>query len=217
MNSLQITGLQKSLPEFTLRADFTMTTGERLALRGRSGGGKTSLLKLIAGLETPNGGKILFNDKDITRLSPERRNIGFIFQNQALFQTLNVLDNVTFGLRMRGVSKKERESLGLSWLDKFGLSSHARRSIENLSGGEKQRIAFLRAFIWKPDILLLDEPFTALDEVSLKTLQNELLVLHREWPAPLIFVSHRLEDIEKIATDEINLDETKTDRVFARK
>jgi ABC-type Fe3+/spermidine/putrescine transport system ATPase subunit len=188
---------------FELSADFTVAPGERAALLGRSGSGKTTLLRIVAGLEALESGRITLGDQEISALPARDRGIGVIFQEQALFPALDVLDNVTFGLRMRGVSRDERDAAAMPWLDRVGLKSHVHAPVSQLSGGERQRVAFVRALIWKPRLLLLDEPFSALDPTLRSSLRQELVSLHALWPVPLMMVTHDDADIEQVATTRL--------------
>ena len=129
-----------------------------------------------------------------------------IFQDAGMFPALDVLGNATFGLRMRGMAKAEREGEGLRWLERVGLASLARSPVDKLSGGERQRVAFVRAVIWKPRLLLLDEPFSALDAGLRDALRSELLELHRLCPAPLLLVSHDERDAAALATQTLTLE-----------
>lgn len=209
LGDLRVQKIRKQMKDFILEADFTIQVGERAALLGQSGSGKTTLLRLLAGFEslhTPgDSGNVFLGSQEFTRLPVQKREIGFIFQDQALFLGLNVLDNVTFALRMRGISKKEREATGLSWLSKVGLQSKLNSSVMELSGGERQRVAFVRALIWQPRLLLLDEPFSALDRNLRNILRKELVSLHELWPAPLLLVTHDEDDMDAVATTRLEL------------
>ncbi|MCM2324102.1 MAG: ATP-binding cassette domain-containing protein [Oligoflexia bacterium] len=204
-SALKVEGLQRNVGTFTLHAEFTLAAGERAGLVGRSGSGKTTLLRILAGLEAPDEGRIWLNGRDITGLPPQERGIGFIFQDQALFPSLNVLDNVTFGLRMRGLSAQEREAKALPWLKKVGLEQHRLAPVGHLSGGEAQRVAFVRAVIWSPRLLLLDEPFSALDAELRQALRRELVDLHQLWPVPLLLVTHDAQDLESVVNVRLSL------------
>lgn len=177
-------------PQILLQANFSVGPKDRLWLRAPSGTGKTTLLRLLAGLERPDQGKILLEGIDLTPIPPERRKVGFVFQEQALFPHLNVLDNVSFGLRMRGQGRKARDAEALRWLDAVGLPARGRDAVGNLSGGEKQRVAIARALICEPALVLLDEPWTGLDTNNRRALQTLLIDLHGRRPAPWIYVSH---------------------------
>ncbi len=205
---LQVEDLILDLADFTLGANFFVQPGERVVLWGPSGSGKTTLLRAIAGLETSGlnkSGKILLGQKDLTRLSPQARKIGFVFQDQILFPHLNVLENAAFGLKMRGVSQVQRQAEACSWLDRVGLKQRVHASVGQLSVGERQRVAFVRALIWKPELLLLDEPFSALDPGLRASMRSELLDLHRLSQAPMVLVTHDQADVEAIAQVKIEL------------
>jgi len=207
---LHVQNIRKNIVDFELQAHFSVEVGQRVVLLGKSGSGKTTLLRIIAGLDSitpPDGsGKVLMGGRDITSLTPQERDIGYIFQDQALFTGMSVMDNVTFGLRIRKVSRIEREKEAMLWLERVGLSARAQSPVTHLSGGERQRVAFIRALIWKPRLLLLDEPFSALDPELRTVLRNELVDLHRLWPAPMLLVTHDELDIQSVATSTLKLD-----------
>jgi ABC-type sugar transport system ATPase subunit len=210
LKPLRVENLIKSYDDFVLNAHFQVEVGERLALVGKSGGGKTTLLRLIAGLDSlqpPTGsGRVFLGERDLTQTPPQNRQIGLVFQDQALFSHFNVLENVAFGLKVRGMPKKLREKEAKEWLMKAGLSEKANQAVSYLSGGEKQRVAFIRALIWHPQIVLLDEPFSALDPELRTSLRQELMELHRLWPAPLIIVTHDETDLHTLATGKLLLE-----------
>ena len=202
MEELRVQGLRKQIGALTLAADFTVKAGERVGIIGPSGCGKTSLLRAVSGLDrkSQDQGQVFLGPDNITGWPAERRQIGMVFQEASLFPGLNVLENAAFGLRMQGLAKKERDERALVWLDKVGLRALANSSVENLSGGEKQRIAFVRAIVWKPRALLLDEPFSALDAELREGLRRELVELHQLWPVPLLFVTHDQADLNAVVT-----------------
>jgi putative spermidine/putrescine transport system ATP-binding protein len=211
MEDLHVIGLRRRVGEFELRADFRVRAGERLAVLGRSGGGKTSLLRTLAGLDSArdwDGGSIRLGDTELSRLPAEKRAVGYVFQETSLFPQLNVLENAAFGLRMRGVLERERAAQVRPWLAKVGLAELAEASVARLSGGERSRIAFVRALVWKPRLILLDEPFTALDPDRRDSLRKTLLELHALWPAPMLLVSHDEEDARAVATARMRLEES---------
>ena len=160
---LKVEGLVHEVGDFTLHADFSVARGERAALIGRSGSGKTSLLRVLAGLEAPRSGRIWLGESEITREPAAARQVGLVFQDAALFPALSVLENAIFGLRVRGVSRSSAREQGLEWLDRVGMRAMGDLPVTRLSGGECQRVAFIRALIWRPRLVLLDEPFSALD------------------------------------------------------
>ena len=150
-------------------------------------------------------GSIRLGSEDLARVPVQKRRIGYVFQDQALFPALNVLENVVFGLRTAGISKDAREPLAFEWLDRVGLKNRAKASVSTLSGGEAQRVAFARALITRPRLLLLDEPFASLDPENRKNLRQELRRLHEGWPVPLVLVSHDPADLEDLATVRLEL------------
>jgi sulfate transport system ATP-binding protein len=173
--------------------------GSLLALLGPSGSGKTTLLRIIAGLEAPDSGVILYEDEEVTRHSPRDRNVGFVFQHYALFRHMSVFENVAFALRVRGwprqqVRQRVEELLALIRLEGFGN----RRPAE-LSGGQRQRVALARALAAQPRVLLLDEPFGALDARVRVELRQWLRGLHRQVPCTTILVTHDQEEAFEVA------------------
>jgi ABC-type Fe3+/spermidine/putrescine transport system ATPase subunit len=137
--------------------------GQTVALLGPSGSGKSTLLKIIAGLETPEAGSVRFDGQDITAMPPERRKFALMFQDFALFPHLDVQDNVAFGLVEQGQRRAQARAQAIEMLQRFGLGAHTGAKVWQLSGGEQQRVALARALITAPRLLLLDEPFSALD------------------------------------------------------
>lgn len=213
---LRLEGFRRELGAFALSADFEVKGGERAGLVGRSGSGKTTLLRLIAGLDAVDAGRVSLDGRDITRLAPEARGIGYVFQEQALFPSLSVLENAAFALRMRGASREEREREAMPWLERVGLAGLAGASVLKLSGGERQRVAFVRALMWKPRVLLLDEPFSALDAGLRASLRSQLVELHELWPVPLILVTHDEADLEAVATFRLGIAEVGRERRVSR-
>lgn len=209
VSELRVQGVQKQIADFVLTADFSIQPGQRAVLMGRSGSGKTTLIRLIAGLESlsehQDQGRIWLGKEDVTELPAQKREMGVLFQDLGLFPALNVLENVTFALRIRGFSREKREAEAISWLQKVGLEKKIHSRIDRLSGGEAQRVAWVRALIWKPRALLLDEPFSALDRELRTVLRSQLLELHRLWPVPMILVSHDPEDLQQVATQQLRV------------
>jgi putative spermidine/putrescine transport system ATP-binding protein len=167
---------------------------EMLALLGPSGCGKTTTLRLIAGFETPDAGRVLIADRDVTRLPPARRRLGMVFQNYSLFPHMTVADNVAFGLRMQGVPRAERDPQVRTMLETVQLASLAERYPRQLSGGQQQRVALARALAAQPRILLLDEPLGALDKNLRESMQFELRTLHRRLGLTGVLVTHDQEE-----------------------
>jgi len=155
------------------RLNLRVASGETVALLGPSGTGKSTLLKMIAGLEPPDAGSIWFEGVDITQLAPERRRFALMFQDFALFPHLSVQDNVAFGLVEQRMSRAAAREQARDMLARFGMGRYALSRVATLSGGEQQRVALARALITTPRLLLLDEPFSALDAELRATLRDE--------------------------------------------
>lgn len=153
--------------------DLVVAAGETVAILGPSGCGKSTLLKIVAGIEPPDSGHVFFNGEDITRMAPERRGFALMFQDFALFPHLDVQDNVAFGLVERGVRRSVARQQACDMLERFGLQDFVRARVPQLSGGEQQRVALARALITQPRVLLLDEPFSALDAALRLQLRQE--------------------------------------------
>jgi putative spermidine/putrescine transport system ATP-binding protein len=196
---------------------ISVARGEFLSLLGPSGCGKTTLLRLVAGLLTPDDGRILVGGQDITRLPAHRRNVGVVFQNYALFPHLTVAENVGFGLRAQGVAKSAIPGRVQEALDLVRMRDHAGKAVTALSGGQQQRIAVARALVVRPSLLLLDEPFSALDRKLRETMQVELKHLLREVGITAIFVTHDQEEAlvvsDRIAVMDAGLIEQLADPV----
>jgi putative spermidine/putrescine transport system ATP-binding protein len=170
---------------------LAIAPGETVVLLGPSGCGKTTLLRIIAGLETPDsGGRILFNDKDVTHVPIERRNVGMVFQSYALFPNMNVAENIGYGLKIRGVDAIERTKRIAELIALTGIEGLEHRRVDQLSGGQRQRVALARAVAVRPSILLLDEPLTALDAALRERLRGELDRLLRALGITTIYVTH---------------------------
>jgi sulfate transport system ATP-binding protein len=184
-----------------------------VALLGPSGSGKTTLLRAIAGLEPPDEGRIIINGKDATHLNVRKRNIGFVFQHYALFKHLTVRQNIAFGLKIRKASpdyvKKRVESL----LDLIQLQGLGDRYPAQLSGGQRQRVALARALAVEPEVLLLDEPFGALDAKVRKELRAWLRQLHEEVHVTSVFVTHDQEEAMEVADEIVIFNEGKIEQV----
>ncbi len=173
--------------------------GELVALVGASGSGKTTTLRIAAGYEQPDGGSVLVGDKDITRLPPQMRGFGMVFQHYALFPHMSVEQNVAFGLEARGVSRKARLEKARAALTGVGLGGAGGRPVQSLSGGEQQRVAVARALVIGPRALLLDEPLSNLDPVLRQSMRDDLSALLRHANVPALLVTHDQEDAFAIA------------------
>jgi putative spermidine/putrescine transport system ATP-binding protein len=181
------------------QVSFEVGPGELVALVGASGSGKTTTLRIVAGYEQPDSGRILFSGEDITRLGPAKRDFGMVFQHYALFPHMSVLDNVAFGLEARGVRRAERRSRAAAALERVGLDGKGERMVQQLSGGEQQRVALARAAVIQPRLLLLDEPLSNLDPTLRQSTRDELRATLKESGAPALFVTHDQDDAFAIA------------------
>jgi iron(III) transport system ATP-binding protein len=168
--------------------------GEFLTLLGPSGCGKTTTLRMIAGFEKPDTGSILIGDKDVTRLSSNKRNIGFVFQNYALFPHLSVFENIAYGLEVRGKTRAEIQREVREVLDLVGLSGFEKQFPAQMSGGEQQRVAVARAIIIKPQVLLFDEPLSNLDAKLRIQMRVEIHELQRRLSITTVYVTHDQEE-----------------------
>ncbi len=193
---LDIRGVSKAYGETTVldRLDLSVDRGEFVSLLGPSGCGKTTLLRLIAGLQDADSGTISVDGRELTSLPAHKRNIGVVFQNYALFPHLTVAENVAFGLDAKGVSKVESAEIVKRTLELVKLSEMAPRTIFALSGGQQQRVAVARALAIRPSLLLLDEPFSALDRKLRESMQIDLRRLLRELGITAVFVTHDQEE-----------------------
>ena len=174
--------------------DLDINAGEFLTLLGPSGSGKTTVLRMIAGFETPDSGSVKLNGSDITYLPPYERDVNTVFQDYALFPHMDVISNIEYGLRVKGVEKKERREKALKALDQVRLSGYENRKPNQLSSGQRQRVALARALVNRPSVLLLDEPLGALDLKLRQQMQIELKELQREVGITFIFVTHDQEE-----------------------
>ena len=180
--------------------DLQISQGEFLAIMGPSGCGKTTTLRMIAGLEEPSEGEIRLNGKRINELKPWQRDTPLVWQNLALFPHLSVLKNVEFGLKMRNVAARERRERAMNWLERMDLHAYAGRNITQLSGGERQRVAIARALVTEPEILLLDEPLSALDAHLRIRMQSEITQLQKQLGITFAYVTHNQSEAFAMAS-----------------
>jgi len=178
---------------------FSVKEGELMALLGPSGGGKTTVLRMIAGLEVPTGGDILIRGQRVNDVSVQQRNIGFVFQSYALFKSMNVFKNIAFGLKIKKWKKTDIQARVLELLNLFGLEGLEKRFPHQLSGGQRQRVAIARALAPKPSVLLLDEPFGAVDAKIRHELREWLVTLHQDLNVTTIFVTHDQEEAMEVS------------------
>ncbi len=193
---LALQGVAKNYGEVTALSgvDLAVRTGELLTLLGPSGSGKTTLLKVIAGFELADAGSVSLGGRDITTLPPNKRDIGMVFQNYALFPHMTVEQNIAFPLSIRNVAKPDIARRVQQVLELVGLAGYAKRLPKQLSGGQQQRVALARAVVFNPGLLLLDEPFGALDRKLREQMQLEVRRLQQRLGITTIFVTHDQEE-----------------------
>ena len=170
--------------------DLDIRAGEFLTLLGPSGSGKTTLLMTLAGFVQPDHGSLRFGDKEVVRLAPHKRDVGMVFQNYALFPHMDVKGNIAFPLRLRGVSHSDSARRVEAALEMVQLSGYGDRKVDQLSGGQRQRVALARALVFEPQIVLMDEPLSALDKTLRESMQIELRNLHNRLGMTTIYVTH---------------------------
>lgn len=198
--------IENNLSSFNLKVNFEHKKGI-LGFLGASGSGKSMSLKCISGLITPSKGKIVVNDKifyDSTKrinLSPQKRNVGYLFQNYALFPNMNIIDNIQIGISH--MNNQEKKSLSIEYIERLGLSGLEKHYPWQLSGGQQQRVALARALITSPDILLLDEPFSALDQHLRNNLEKELMSILKDYNGSVIFVTHDIDEAYRVCDNII--------------
>lgn len=207
---LRVENFSSRYGDFRVEADFSAASGERVALHAPSGSGKSTLLRWLAGFTSESvrqaatsevtTGSLFLDGTEITQYVPEKRRFGMVFQDYALFPHWTVLQNVAFGLEVRGMERDQRETAARGWLEKLGMATRATTLAGVLSGGEKQRVALARAMIWEPTALLFDEPFAALDLATRKKARDLVLEIVTAAGIPMIFVTHDVEDVRILAT-----------------
>lgn len=209
MSGLTVKNLKKSFGQHQVLkgVDFQVKSGDFLSLLGPSGCGKTTILRIICGLETADEGSILVDERDVTNVRPEKRNIGLVFQNYALFPSMNVAKNVGYGLKMQKVPKAEIEERVKEALELVKLGGYESRRVTQLSGGEQQRVALARALVTRPDILLLDEPLSALDRKIRAEMQYEIRNIQQKVGITTVFVTHDQEEALTMSDQIILLNE----------
>jgi putrescine transport system ATP-binding protein len=193
---LQAINIRKDFKEERVINDlnFTLQEHEMLSILGRSGSGKTTLLKILAGLENMDQGQVLLNGKDISLLKPNLRDIAYLYQEPLLFPHLNVYENIAFGLRLRKVSGSVIDTKVREMLEQLELPEQGKKMPGQLSGGQRQRVAFGRALIIQPKVLLLDEPFGALDAETRTNMQQFLKRMSGEMGLTGLFITHDLKE-----------------------
>ncbi|WEK55100.1 MAG: ABC transporter ATP-binding protein [Candidatus Cohnella colombiensis] len=201
---VEVRGLNKKFGSFQAVQDvnFSITKGQLIGLLGPSGGGKTSILRMLAGLESVDSGDIIFHGQRVNDLPPQERGIGFVFQNYALFKHMSVADNIAFGLEVKKWSKAKIKDRVAELVELTGLKGFEKRLPHQLSGGQRQRVAFARALAPEPQLLLLDEPFAAIDAKIRQELRTWLRDMIDRLGITSIFVTHDQDEAIEVA-DEI--------------
>jgi sulfate/thiosulfate transport system ATP-binding protein len=204
--SIRLEGLSKSFggQPVVKPTSLEVEDGELFVLLGASGSGKSTILRMVAGLTAPDGGRIWLRDQDVTRLPPQERGIGFVFQNYSIFRHMSVGENIEFPLKIRRVPAAERARKREELLDRVGLGGLGNRYAHQLSGGQQQRVALARALVHEPSVLLLDEPFGALDVKIRSQLRRNLREIQRQLGVTAILVTHDQEEAFELA-DRIGL------------
>lgn len=213
--SIDVTGLNKKFGDFVALDDVNVTipTGQLTALLGPSGGGKSTLLRIIAGLEKADTGTVSIEGVDATGLPAQKRNVGFVFQHYAVFKHMTVAKNVAFGLEIRKRPKDEIAHRVDELLKLVHLSQFSHRLPSQLSGGQRQRMALARALAVEPSVLLLDEPFGALDAKVRKELREWLRRLHDDVHVTTVFVTHDQEEALEVADEIVVINEGRVEQV----
>ena len=215
--SIEIRNVTKRFGSFLALDDISLEIpdGSLTAVLGPSGSGKSTLLRIVAGLERPDSGEVLLSGEDATRLTPQRRNVGFVFQHYAAFKHMTVRDNVAFALTIRKRPKQEIRERVDELLELVQLQGYADRYPSRLSGGQRQRMALARALAAKPRVLLLDEPFGALDARVRAELRDWLRRLHEEMHVTTVLVTHDQEEAMEVADRVAVLDHGNLEQVGA--
>jgi sulfate transport system ATP-binding protein len=215
--SIVVDSVSKRFGGFVALKDVSLEVrdGSLTALLGPSGGGKSTLLRVIAGLETPDAGRVMIGGEDATAKPPQRRNVGFVFQHYAAFKHMTVRKNVAFGLTIRKRSREEIDERVNELLELVHLDGFAERYPSQLSGGQRQRMALARALAVQPRVLLLDEPFGALDATVRKELRLWLRRLHDEVHVTTVFVTHDQEEAMEVAEQIVVLNQGQIEQVGA--
>jgi sulfate transport system ATP-binding protein len=213
--SIEIKGVNKNFGDFVALQDIDLTipTGQLTALLGPSGGGKSTLLRIIAGLETADTGIVSIEGNEATHLPPQKRNVGFVFQHYAAFKHMSVAKNVAFGLEIRKRSKSEVKKRVDELLELVHLTQFSHRLPSQLSGGQRQRMALARALAVEPTVLLLDEPFGALDAKVRKELRDWLRRLHDEVHVTTVFVTHDQEEALEVADEIVVINDGRIEQI----
>lgn len=196
MKILEVKNLTKKFNSKKVLDDmsFSVNDGEFLSILGASGCGKTTLLRILIGIEKPTSGEIIKNDVDITKLHPSKREMGIVFQNYALFPNMTVLENVMYALKIKVKNKIKAKEEALTVIEKIGLLDHINKKPHALSGGQQQRAAIARTLVLNPNIILFDEPMSALDADNRLLLRREFKEIQKKFKITMIYITHDQEE-----------------------
>jgi putative spermidine/putrescine transport system ATP-binding protein len=217
MSVLDIQNVTKSFGNVTAVDSFTLTVGdgELVCLLGPSGSGKSTLLRMVGGFETPTGGAITIDGEDVTRVPPERRPTGMVFQSHALWTHMNVFRNIAFGLKLRRLPTEEIRHKVEAVLELVGLGGYGGRHVTQLSGGQQQRVALARSLVLEPKILLLDEPFASLDQHLRERLREEVRDIQQRLKITTLFVTHGQDEALALADRIVVMRDGRTEQAAA--
>lgn len=196
---ISIQGVSKHFGEFEAlqHVDLEVAKGEFVVLLGASGCGKSTLLNLITGFDRPTGGRIVVNGREVNKVDPH---CGMVFQQYALFPWMTVLENVGFGLKMKGMGRAQRNGVAQRFIEMVGLKGFEHKFPNALSGGMRQRVSIARVLANDPDVILLDEPFAALDAMTRQVLQDELLRIYEQSGKTIVFITHSIDEALLLST-----------------
>ena len=213
---LELKEIKKSFSkEETVLKEISLSIdkGEFITLLGSSGCGKTTTLRIIAGLETPDSGRVFLDGRDVTGLAPEARDVNTVFQNYALFPHMTVADNIGYGLKLKKTPKQTIEKKVKAALKMVGMTDYEYRDVDSLSGGQQQRVAIARAIVNEPEVLLLDEPLAALDLKMRKDMQMELKEMHKSLGITFVYVTHDQEEALTLSDTIVVMSEGKIQQI----
>ncbi len=199
MSMIKIENVCKTFGELEVLHDISLDVekGEFVVLLGASGCGKSTLINLIAGFSPPTSGRIMVNGHEVTDVDPSS---GMVFQQYALFPWMTVIENVAFGLKLRGIAKRDREAHAMKYIEMVGLLGFANSFPKALSGGMRQRVSIARVLANDPDVILLDEPFAALDAMTRQVLQEQLVAIYEKSKKTIVFITHSIDEAILLST-----------------
>ncbi len=211
LSKLAVRSLSKEIGNKTIldSVDFEVHKGEFVSILGPSGCGKTTILRILIGLMEPTAGVVYKDGKDITNFHPSRRGMGIVFQNYALFENMTVLDNIEYALKFRPDLKKRSRTIAQNLVEQVGLQEHAHKRPRSLSGGQQQRVAIARTLAVNPDIILFDEPMSALDVATRLALRKEIKNIQKEFGTTMIYVTHDQEEAFAMSDRIMVMDEAR--------